>query len=133
MPFRINVQYKIKDPRAEVRRKQFAALNLKGKLGEVYLAYSYTVDKELDKKQQATAVKLLTNPLIEKGGTSPLSPKKFDYAIEICFLPGVTDNVATTARETLEDGLKIKFQDGESIYSSAVFFVCFDNLFDNFL
>ena len=48
----------------------------------------------------------------------------FDYAIEIGFLPGVTDNNGTTARETIEDFTGIKFADGEAVYSSQLYFVC---------
>jgi phosphoribosylformylglycinamidine synthase subunit PurSL len=123
MPHRINVQYTIADPRAEVKKKQFETLIQKNKIGAVCLVDSYTIDKELNPKQQEQAVKLLTNSIIQEGSLSALVPNKFSYSIEISYLPGVTDNIGSTARETLEDGLGIKFKDGESVYSSHVFFV----------
>ncbi|MBU4017398.1 phosphoribosylformylglycinamidine synthase, partial [Patescibacteria group bacterium] len=43
--------------------------------------------------------------------------------IEIGFLPGVTDNIATTARESIEDLLKTKFIKEENVYSSKLFFL----------
>ncbi len=47
----------------------------------------------------------------------------FSFAIEIGFLPGVTDNIAATTREGIEDLLKIKFQEDEGVYSSQLFFL----------
>ena len=51
--------------------------------------------------------------------TTPL----FDYAIEVGFLPGVTDNVGTTARQMIEDFLAMKFGEGEMVSSSQLYFV----------
>ena len=48
----------------------------------------------------------------------------FDYAIEVGFLPGVTDNVGNTARQTIEDYFSMKFAEGEAVYTSQLFFVC---------
>ena len=42
----------------------------------------------------------------------------FDYAIEVGFLPGVTDNVGATARQTIEDFFSLKFAEGQSVASS---------------
>ncbi|MCL4364418.1 AIR synthase-related protein, partial [Patescibacteria group bacterium] len=44
----------------------------------------------------------------------------FDWAIEIGFLPGVTDNVAHTVKQIAEDLLKIKFKARENVYSSQL-------------
>ena len=46
----------------------------------------------------------------------------FDFAIEVGFLPGVTDNVGTTARQTIGDF----FQESEdvAVFTSQLFFVC---------
>lgn len=49
-------------------------------------------------------------------------PKGFKFAIEISFLPGVTDNVGATAKEEIEDALRVKFEDNESIYYSQLLF-----------
>jgi phosphoribosylformylglycinamidine synthase len=50
-------------------------------------------------------------------------PERFTFAVEVGFLPGVTDNVGATARECLEDFLKRKFRSGENVYSSQIFFI----------
>lgn len=123
MPSRIYIQSAIFDPRAEVKKNYFNSLGLTGKVSSVCLADCYTIDKKLSEKQIQEAKRLFANPLIETAGTEPIAPEKFHWAIEVGFLPGVTDNVGSTARETLEDGLKIKFAPAENVYSSQVFFV----------
>lgn len=57
------------------------------------------------------------------GANRLFGPDKFDWAVEIGFLPGVADNVGTTAREVIEDALRRKFTRRERIYSSRVFFI----------
>ena len=46
----------------------------------------------------------------------------FDYAIEVGFLPGVTDNVGTTAGQTIEDYFRVKFLQSDAVYSSQALF-----------
>jgi len=66
-------------------------------------------------------------PLIET--TTKLEPvdrplaSDFDYAIEIGFLPGVTDNVGHTAREAICDLLECAFAPGEDVYFSQTAFL----------
>jgi phosphoribosylformylglycinamidine synthase len=64
------------------------------------------------------------NPVVQECSVDEPARIVFDHAIEVGFLPGVTDNVGTTARQTIEDFLSIKFQEGESVYSSQLYFVC---------
>jgi phosphoribosylformylglycinamidine synthase len=120
---RIYVQSAIADARAKLKKKQFEALGIKNKIGAVYLADCYAIDAKLDKKQLEKAKSLLANPLTQKADVNSLTIKKFNYAIEIGFLPGVTDNVGHTAKETLIDGARVKFKPGQNVYSSQVFFI----------
>jgi len=122
---RLYTTYTITDPRARLKKNQFEALGLKNKIGAVYLADCYTIDAKLDSKKLEKAKHLLANPLIQKTHTNPstLPATRFSHAIEIGFLPGVTDNVGHTARETLQDGAKIKFKPGQNVYTSQVFFI----------
>ena len=47
---------------------------------------------------------MLANPVTQRALVDkPLMPRRFDWALEIGFLPGVTDNVGNTAREAIED------------------------------
>ena len=66
----------------------------------------------------------MTNPVAQKVSINvPVSPSQFSWAIEIGFLPGVTDNVANTATESIEDLLKVTFKDGEHVYTSQITFI----------
>lgn len=123
MAFRIEITSKIADARAAIARKQFAGLGLAGKVAEVAIAEVYTVDARLSKSEREAAARVLANPLTEKASLTPVSAGRFTYAIEIGYLPGVTDNVGGTAKETIEDLLKRGFASGESVYSSRTFFI----------
>src|SRR3989344_8287978 len=89
-------------------------------------ADSYLVDSKLSKvglKKLATA---LTNPILEKFSINNF-PKdgllgKFSYAIEIGFLPGVTDNVGHTVKEIARDLLKLKNVSDFHVYTSKILF-----------
>jgi len=132
------VKYTIPDARAKTRKKYFESLGLKNNIRAVRVADCYTIDAKPDKKQVEKTKTLLANPLMQEA--SVISPNKtadesarynigrFDYAIEIGFLPGVTDNVGNTAKETLADGAKIKFKPGQNVYSSQVLFISFENI-----
>ena len=123
---RIFVKYTIPDSRTKVKKKQFEALGLKNKLGAVYLAECYTIDAKLDKKQIQKAKTLLANLLAQSAETALAAPRNFNYTVEVGYLPGVTDNVGNTAKETLADGAKIKFKPGQNVYFSQVYFIAFN-------
>ena len=125
MTHRIYVVSTIADARAKVKKQQFdGILGKKNKLGAVYLADCYTIDAKLDKKQIEKTKTLLVNPLSQSASTHyPLITTHFSYVIEIGYLPGVTDNIGNTAKETLQDGARVKFKPGQNVYSSQVIFI----------
>ncbi len=122
MAIRIDVVPTIPDARAALKRKAFRDL-VRGKLTQVHIADSYIVDTTLTKTELDRARSALTNPLVESSTVGRWIPKRFDVAIEIGFLPGVTDNVGATAKQTIEDSTGRKFKEGEHVYSSQVFFL----------
>ncbi|MBI4159554.1 phosphoribosylformylglycinamidine synthase [Candidatus Wolfebacteria bacterium] len=123
MTARIDVRFAVSDTRAEVKLRQFHALGFT-KVERVDLMDSYIVDARLTNAQLKRAAPLFYNPLVEEILINrPLAPKKFDHAIEIGFLSGVTDNVGATAKEMIEDFLRKTFKGGENVYSSRVFFL----------
>ncbi len=73
------------------------ALKAKGKAASVRVVDVYT--SENPKAQSAEFIGSLTNPVTQK---SDQMPDDFDWALEIGYLPGVTDNVGHTASELLE-------------------------------
>lgn len=121
---RVDVKYIIPDARGEIKKKQFQALGLSGILSFVEVRDSYLIDAELDRTALNKAGNLLANALIEKSLINkPEPPKGLKFVIEIGFLPGVTDNVGNTVKETIEDLLKKKFKKEEAVYSSNLYFV----------
>ena len=120
MAFRIDIRTIIEDTRGEVKKKQFGSREIKS----VKVVDSYLIDKELKKGGTEKVARALANPILETYAIgAPYAPAKFDWAIEVGFLPGVTDNVGNTAKETIEDLLKRKFKPSEQIYSSQVLFI----------
>ena len=101
MATRIYTRYKIPDSRATTKEKEFGC--------EFIIADVYTIDADLSIRESKRVQALLVNPLIEQVGL----PEKYDYAIEIGYLPGVTDNVGSTATEMIE----------HKTYYSQVFFL----------
>jgi phosphoribosylformylglycinamidine synthase len=120
---RIEVHYK-KDPREKIRTDRIRSLGFS--IDELQLVDVYTVatarrDIQRDELQEIGT--RLTNPVVQDFVVDEATTALFDYAIEVGFLPGVTDNVGTTARQTIEDYLGIKFGEGEVVSSSELYFV----------
>ncbi len=133
---RIAVYQKVPDTRALTRQKNFSNFSFYKKIRSVTLVDVYTVEKKLSEDDLKAVGNTLINPVIEYAkirakiskdkekefyinGENVQKPK-FDWAVEIGFLSGVTDNIAKTTRQMIEDHLKIKFEDGEGVYSSQV-------------
>jgi phosphoribosylformylglycinamidine synthase len=66
----------------------------------------------------------LVNPVVQDYTVDRATTAVFDYALEVGFLPGVTDNVGMTARQTIEDYFSMKFCEGDAVYTSQLFLVC---------
>ncbi len=130
MPYKIEVRSTQIDTRAKKMTEQLQALLGKDLVSNTVLIDAYTINKELTSSQLTKVASLLSNPVIEEAifySADKISSfpdlEKFDWALERGFLPGVTDNVASTAREAIEDLLKLKFADGEAVYSSQIILV----------
>ncbi|HTE48895.1 MAG TPA: AIR synthase-related protein [Candidatus Paceibacterota bacterium] len=94
-------------------------------------ADSYLVDTKMSEKELAKLAEALTNPILEKYFINK-SPEigNYTYAIEIGFLPGVTDNVGHTVKEIAGDLPNLNNQYGIEIYTSKIFFNKSHNLED---
>ncbi len=95
---------------------------------------SYLIDSDFSKKELEKLAETLTNPILEKYfiNESPdigrRDPRPFShakagqaYAVEIGFLPGVTDNVAHTIKEIARDLFKLKKNAIFEVYTSKIF------------
>src|SRR3989344_125819 len=124
MVARITVTTTIPDARANGYLKTLKAIFPTISLEGVSVTDAYTIEAKVSKRDCEIVAKQLTNPLVEKYSTdSVLAPESYSYAIEIGYLPGVTDNVGNTARQTGEDCLGRKFKEGEAVYSSRFIFL----------
>ena len=118
---RIEVITRTGDTRAEVRKRKIQSIGFP--VEDLTLVDVYTLDIPSGENELMSVAHMLSNPVTQEVGINrPKTPEKFDYAVEIGFLPGVTDNAGTTAREIIEDGFKRTLK-GQAIYSSQVMFL----------
>src|SRR5208337_2203599 len=120
---RIEVHY-THDPRLKTRTDRIRSLGFA--VDELHLAEVYTIataSRDFTRDELMQIGSQLVNPVVQEFTVDAATKPLFDYAIEVGFLPGVTDNVGATARQMIEDFLSMKFADGEAVYSSQLYFV----------
>ena len=123
MAYRIAVSSKVEDARAESLLRNLKTLFPKSALKGASYVQAYTIDAELTHQELKSVAERLTHPVTETYSIDTVStPGTFSYALEIGYLPGVTDNVGRTARETIEDCLGRTLGDG-GVYSSYFLFL----------
>lgn len=122
MAHRIEVLTKVNDTRSIVMQKKLNSLGFsidKSKVIEVY-----TINKDFQESKLKLIAEMLSSPITQTYLIDDYQQEvEFDFALEIGFLPGVTDNIATTAREGIEDLLKLKFENDESIHCSTLILI----------
>src|SRR5512137_2819942 len=121
---RIEVHY-TRDPRLKTRTDRIRALGFL--IDELHIADVYTIAtdaRDFTREELLQIGSQLVNPVVQECSVDEPTRMSFDYAIEVGFLPGVTDNVGTTARQTIEDYFSMKFAEGEGVFSSQLFFAC---------
>jgi len=91
---------------------------------DVRVADVYTLDLSLsDGEVERVRRELFTDPLTQDSSPGVFANLPFDWAVEVGFLPGVTDNQGRTSREAVEDLLSRRFPEGESVYTSRLFLI----------
>jgi len=119
--FRIEVFYKKDDPRGRAVREKFISLGYS--IDKVYLADNYLLDIDVNENDIKSAADILIQPVTQNYTiNNPYNPGDFNYCIEIGFLPGVTDNISHTVRESLEDFFKKKFDSEKSVFNTICYF-----------
>jgi phosphoribosylformylglycinamidine synthase II len=121
---RIEVRY-TSDPRLISRTDRIRSLHFP--VDELHLIDVYTiatVSRDLTRDELVRVAEQLSNPVVQEYTIDRPTKAVFDYAIEVGFLPGVTDNAGATAQQTIGDYFSIRFSEGESVYSSHLYFVC---------
>ncbi|MCF7833928.1 MAG: phosphoribosylformylglycinamidine synthase [Candidatus Pacebacteria bacterium] len=121
---RLYILPKIKDSREKIYMASWRALGIKGKVSSVQILDSYTIDSDLEDADLQKIGRLFSNPNIEEFFLNELPSKiKFKNAIEIGFLPGVTDNIGNTALETLYDFFQVDKNTNWKVYTSKIFLI----------
>ncbi|MDP7506144.1 MAG: AIR synthase-related protein [Candidatus Woesearchaeota archaeon] len=119
MPHRIEIKSKIPDARAEVRKKDIKDMGISG-INTVNIVDVYTTGKDFNDEELSSISSMFTQQVVYKAAVdSYLAPDKFDWAVEIGFLPGVKDNAGDTAQESIETLLKTP-NNSQQAYSSQV-------------
>src|SRR3989344_8767514 len=121
---RIEVQYK-QDPRLKSRTGRIRSLGFSS-VQEVQLIDVYTISTDARDFGAAELQKIgdqLANPVVQTFSVGAPTSGEFDFAIEVGFLPGVTDNAGNTAKQTIEDFFKLRFKPGEAVHTSQLFLV----------
>jgi len=127
MPISLTTRYTVSDARAQKMKDSFNALLGASVVNDVVLTDTYTIDAELSAENQEIARAAFENALLEKTTCNDSqAPDTFDWVIDVGFLPGVTDNVGTTVRETVQDACKLTFADHEHAYSSQTVYLSGD-------
>ena len=112
MADRIEVYTTVNDTKSEVMLNRLKALNFN--VNSAKVVEVYTVNKDFKNQELTQIAEILSNPVSQKHLINDHNQEhSFDFALEIGYLPGVTDNIATTAKETIEDLFKSKFTEEE--------------------
>lgn len=123
MPHRIEVGVKpgVRDGRGESVRDQIRE-DLSIDVAEVGVLDVYTIDAQLSPAElERVRTELFTDPVIERSTIDAPLASGFDFAVEVGFLPGVTDNVGKSATEGIQDTLGRALTEGERAYRSTLY------------
>ncbi|MBI2353585.1 MAG: phosphoribosylformylglycinamidine synthase subunit PurS [Deltaproteobacteria bacterium] len=125
MPTRIEAALKanVRDARGErIKREIEHFLHLP--VAEVATIDVYTVDAALSREElEQAAAGPFSDPVIQEWSIDLPLAAGFDFAVEVGFRPGVTDNVGRTAREAVEYLTGRPFAAGEGVYYSVQYLI----------
>ena len=123
MPHRISIQSTIPDARAKRYFETLTERFPKAALQDASVSICYTIDGKLSAGELRKVSQDLTDAITETTSTRTiLTSKSFTYAIEIGFLPGVTDNVGNTVSQMIADTIS-KPLESIHVYSSLFLFL----------
>ena len=98
MAHRIEIIPTVADARAHVRKRQLESTGFAGKVRDVQLVDVYTIDAPLQEHDLHTVGRRLADTVTQQTSVDiPQAPEHFDWAVEIGYHPGVTDNVAAVS------------------------------------
>ncbi|MCX5906767.1 MAG: AIR synthase-related protein [Deltaproteobacteria bacterium] len=125
MVYRIEIGLKptLRDARGEkIKRRIIDDLQIS--VDSVRTVDVYTVDALLPKEEiEKIATGPFLDPVIQVFSIGKPIGEDFDWAIEVGYKPGVTDNVGRTAKEAAEILIGRKFHPEEGVYTSVLYLV----------
>ncbi|HYB20151.1 MAG TPA: phosphoribosylformylglycinamidine synthase subunit PurS, partial [Thermodesulfobacteriota bacterium] len=125
MAYRVEIGLKpnIRDARGEKIKRRIID-DLKIAVDSVRTVDVYTVDADLSAGEiEKVAAGPFLDPIIQDYSIGKPLKQDFNWAMEVGYKPGVTDNVGRTAREAVELLLQRKFQPREAVYTSVLYFI----------
>ena len=126
MIYRIEIKEKIQDSRNLIIKNQIESFGFEKKIKEINVVDVYTLNNNFNIDEVAKIASILTNPVSQEFFiNNPAIKEGFDFALEIGFLPGVTDNVGNTAHECIQDLLK-KDIEKNSVFTSQILLIAGD-------
>ncbi|KHO48181.1 MAG: phosphoribosylformylglycinamidine synthase [archaeon GW2011_AR5] len=114
--FRISIDFNEKSSEALVLEKKISQM---GFAADVRVSDVYTVRGNLSRSEVEDVAKSLHNETVQTARINAPFSRKFDWALELGMLPGVTDNAGHTAREIVADMLKKE----TDVFSSKVLYI----------
>jgi phosphoribosylformylglycinamidine synthase II len=125
MTYRVEIGLKpdIRDARGEkIKRRIVNDLHIP--VDHVSTVDVYTVDARLSTEEIGkVAAGPFLDPITQEFSVGIPLRHDFDWAIEVGFKPGVTDNVGRTAREAIEILLQRRFNPEEGVYTSVLYLI----------
>jgi phosphoribosylformylglycinamidine synthase subunit PurSL len=124
MAHRIEVAYKtgardVPGEKLKKRIKRDMGLDVEARVVEAYI-----IDARLASNILETLTKdAFVDPVIQEGFLDRPVAMNGDWAIEVSFKPGVTDNVGRTAKEVAEALSGRRFSEDEGVYTSHIYFL----------
>ena len=121
-PYRIEVAYLSNDPRGNVIKNKLTGLGYH--ISGITISDNYLINADISDGDIKRVADLLVQPVIQLYSVNrPVIKDSFVYAVEIGFLPGVTDNVSHTVRESIEDLLNTELSMDNSVFSSMTYYI----------
>lgn len=124
MAHRIEIAYKagtrnVPGEKLKKRIKRDMGLDVEAAVAEAYI-----IDAGLSKDiLEILSTDAFVDPVIQEGYVDKPVPMTGDWAIEVGFKPGVTDNVGRTAKEVIQALSGHCFAEDEGVYTSHIYFL----------
>lgn len=119
--YRIELYSRYSDTRGAAVSKRLNSLGYS--VESVIITDNYLLNTDIDTNEIKSVAEMLIQPVTQNYTINePYRPDNFDFAIEIGYLPGVTDNIAHTVRESIEDLLKRKLDQEKSVFYTVSYF-----------